>query len=124
MSPSEVECHPDGAITIRLSRWVRLVGVHPAPAMHFTATEVVRVRRGDARGVGRELRWRIAGAALSRQRAMGWFSRASHRGRWAWVWMTPGRRLLVIETTRRRPALVAVPSDWLHMERATGIEPA
>nr|MBU6203506.1 hypothetical protein [Acidobacteriota bacterium] len=62
--------------------------------------------------VGRRLRWKIAGTALSRQRAMGWFSWIGHRGRWAWVWLTPARDVLVIETRRARPALVVVPADW------------
>ena len=36
---------------------------------------------------------------------MGWFSWRGHRGRWAWVWLTPGREVVVIETRLQRPAL-------------------
>ena len=68
--------------------------------------------RSDALTVGKCLRWKIAGTALSRQRAMGWFSWIGHRRQWAWVWLTPGRDVVVIVTNRRRPALIAVPTDW------------
>ena len=74
--------------------------------------EIVREWSSDARTVGRTLRWKIAGTALTRQRAMGWFSQPGHRGSWAWVWLTPGRSVRVVETSRRRPGLVAVPEDW------------
>ena len=47
---------------------------------------------------------------------MGWFSWKGHRGRWAWVWLTPGREVIVIETRQRRPALLVVPADWLGTE--------
>jgi hypothetical protein len=67
----------------------------------------------DSQFVGRRLRWKIAGGGFSRQRVMGWFSWIGNRGRWAWVWITPGRTLLVIETTNRKPALIAVPLDWV-----------
>lgn len=69
--------------------------------------------RSDSLTAGRRLRWKIAGTALSRQRAMGWFSWRGNRGRWAWVWLTPGRDVIVIETLVRRPALLVVPADWL-----------
>ena len=68
--------------------------------------------RSDALMVGKRLRWKIAGTALSRQRALGWFSWIGHRRQWAWVWLTPGRDVVVIVTNRRRPALIAVPTDW------------
>jgi len=44
---------------------------------------------------------------------MGWFSWKGHCGRWAWVWLSPGRDVIVIETRRHRPALLVVPADWL-----------
>ena len=37
--------------------------------------EIVREWTSDARTVARALRWKIAGTAVTRQRAMGWFSR-------------------------------------------------
>ncbi|NBO56512.1 MAG: hypothetical protein EBU84_18405 [Actinobacteria bacterium] len=80
--------------------------------IEVSAHEIIRIYTSDSKTVGRMLRWKIAGAGFSRQRLMGWFSWVGNRGRWAWVWMTPGREMIVIETTRRRPALIAVPADW------------
>lgn len=102
----------DDGITLTLSPGARLAGISFAGTLRISSDEIVGIWRSDALQVGRRLRWKIAGTALSRQRAMGWFSRPGHRGRWAWVWLTPGRDVIVIETRRSRPALVAVPVDW------------
>ena len=80
--------------------------------IELSAHEVIRIYTSDSKTVGRMLRWKIAGTALSRQRAMGWFSWIGHRRQWAWVWLTPARDVVVIITKRRRPTLIAVPIDW------------
>jgi hypothetical protein len=99
-------------LVIELDIPARLAGVVVARQIVVPRDEIVREWTSDALTVGRTLRWKIAGTALSRQRAMGWFSRPGHRGSWAWVWLTPGRAVRVFETSRRRPGLVAVPEDW------------
>ena len=99
-------------VSVQLSLGARLLGIHFARTLRISSDEIVGIWRSDALHVGRQLRWKIAGTALTRQRAMGWFSRPGHRGRWAWVWLTPGRQVVVIETRRARRALVALPLDW------------
>lgn len=111
MSGSSARLDDEG-LEIVLGAAARFAGVHPRRRMVIPPAEIVDVTVTDARAVASGLRWKVAGTALSRQRAMGWFSRPGHRGRWAWVWLTPGRTVRVITTTRRRPALVAVPDDW------------
>ena len=91
--------------------------------MHIPAECVVRTYGADSRDVATGLRWKIAGVGLPRGRLMGWFSRRGHRGRWAWVWMTPGRKLICVETTLRHPALVVVPRDWFDAENLRGLWP-
>ena len=111
MSHSHAVLSADG-VSVHLSLGARLLGIHFARTLRISSDEIVGIWRSDALHVGRQLRWKIAGTALTRQRAMGWFSRPGNRGRWAWVWLTPGRQLIVIETRRARPALVALPLDW------------
>jgi len=103
----------DGNVTLQLTGVARVLGVHGGRTRRFSREEIVGIWRSNSLTVGRRLRWKIAGTALSRQRAMGWFSWKGHRGRWAWVWLTPGRDVIVIETRRHRPALLVVPADWL-----------
>lgn len=73
---------------------------------------IVQVRLTTTNDVAREIRWKIAGTALTRRRALGWFSWIGHRRRFAWVWLTPGREVVRFETSTPRPGLVAVPLDW------------
>ena len=80
------------------------------------AASITSVTLTDARSVSREIRWKIAGTALSRSLALGWFSRIGHPRRFAWVWMTPRRDVVRIETTLERPSLVVVPLDWFDSE--------
>lgn len=101
----------DGLV-VELDVAARIAGIVLGRRIVVPRDEIVGEWTSDARTVGRTVRWKIAGTALSRQRAMGWFSRPGHRGSWAWVWLTPGRAVRVIETSRRRPGLVAVPEDW------------
>lgn len=112
MSTSRLTISADGDITLRLSAGAQLLGVSLARQLLVASSEVVGVWRSDALTVGRRLRWKIAGTALSRQRAIGWFSWIGHRRQWAWVWLTPHRDVVVIETRRLRPALLVVPADW------------
>ena len=111
MSHSHAVLSADG-VSVHLSLGARLLGIHFARILRISSGDIVGIWRSDALDVGRRLRWKIAGTALTRQRAMGWFSRPGHRGRWAWVWLTPGRQVVVIESRRARPALVALPLDW------------
>jgi len=104
-------------IVIELSAGARWLGCWPRRTITLRADEIVQVRFSDARSVSKTLRWKLAGAALSPQRLTGWFSRIGHRRHWAWVWLTPRREVIVIETTRQRPALIAVPLDWFDGDR-------
>lgn len=99
-------------LRVRLSTGARWLGCWPRRRIELSATEIIRIYTSDAKTVGKQLRWKVAGAALSRQRAMGWFSWIGHRRQWAWVWLTPARQVVVIETKRLRPALLALPVDW------------
>ena len=121
MRRSRLSVEPDGAIALYLSTSARWLAVHAARTRVIAARDVVGMWRSDSRSVGRRLRWKIAGTALSRQRAMGWFSWIGHRGRWAWIWLTPGRQVVVVETRLRRPALLVVPLDWLESSQGEGI---
>lgn len=113
----------DGALLVAPSLAVRLLGLSTAQVLSIDSGEILGTWRSDARFVGHQLRWRIAGTAVWRQRAMGWFSWIGHRGRWAWVWLTPGREVIVLESTRLRPALVVLPLDWFDKaERVSLIE--
>ena len=112
MTQSQLVCAADGGITLSLSVGARCLGCWAKRKLVLRADEIVGVWRSDARIVSGQLRWKIAGAALSRQRAMGWFSWVGHRRQWAWVWLTPDRNVVVIQTKRQRPALVVVPIDW------------
>lgn len=102
----------DDGLVVTLDANAMFWGFRFSRRLHVPADRIVRTYATDAATVGRTLRWKIAGTALSRQRAMGWFSRPGHRGSWAWVWLTPGRAVRVIETAHGRLGLVAVPEDW------------
>gem|GEM_PF-2396212 len=113
MNRSQLIVESDGSVVLLLSAVARWVGVHVRRTRRLSAEQIIGIWRSDSLTVGRRLRWKIAGTALSRQRVMGWFSWRGHRGRWAWVWLTPGREVVVIETRLQRPALLVVPADWL-----------
>ena len=80
------------------------------------AASITSVTVTDARTISREIRWKVAGTAFSRSFALGWFSRIGNPRRFAWVWMTPRRSVVRIETTLERPSLVVVPLDWFDSE--------
>jgi len=102
----------DRGLIVTLDANAMVWGSHFARQLRVPAERIVRSYSTDALTVGRMLRWKIAGTGLSRQRAMGWFSRPGHRCSWACVWLTPGRAVRVIETTGTKPGLIAVPEDW------------
>jgi hypothetical protein len=110
---STVEIMADGSIQVVFSAGPRWLGCWAPRTMWVSASDVRGMWRSDPRFVGRRLRWKIAGGGFSRLRLMGWFSWIGNPGRWAWVWITPRRALLVIETVNRKPALIAVPLDWV-----------
>ena len=78
----------------------------------LNAIDIVDNRLATTDDIAREIRWKIAGTALSRRRALGWFSWIGHQRRFAWVWLTPNRRIVRLETARKRPGMIAVPLDW------------
>jgi hypothetical protein len=112
MSKSRIEFSDDGTVRVLLGMAPRLLGCWAGRTLEVPSGNVVGVWQSSSEVVGKRLRWKIAGAAISRQRAMGWFSWIGHSGRWAWIWITPHRRVFVIETSRRKPALIVVPMDW------------
>jgi len=75
-------------------------------------TDIVSVRSMTARDARRLLRFRMAGTAVPGWWLMGWFSRSTRDGRRAWVWVTPKRELIAIESTQKNRSLVIVPRDW------------
>jgi len=110
LTTSTITRDADG-LTMRLDWRGVVFGLSPR-TVRFADNEIVseqRMAAADAQGL---LRWRVAGTAVPGWWLMGWFSRATRDGRWAWVWITPKRDVVVIETTRRRRSLVIVPNDW------------
>jgi hypothetical protein len=79
---------------------------------HVPHTDIVSVRSLTARDARRLLRFRLAGTAVPGWWLMGWFSRSTRDGRRAWVWVTPKRELVAIESTQKNRSLVIVPRDW------------
>lgn len=98
-------------LTVRLDLRSALLGLSRR-TVHIPSAEIVSTSEVTATDARHLLRWRVAGAALPGWWLMGWFSRVTRDGRWAWVWITPRRELIAVETTRRRPSLVIVPKDW------------
>jgi len=80
--------------------------------LHIPTAEITAVRVTTAREVSRGLFIRIIGTYLWPTIAMGWFTRRKMRRRWAWVWLLPNREIVVVETSREKPSLIAVPRDW------------
>ena len=101
----------DTGLTLRRSLGVRLAGACRRD-LHFERSEITAVRLTTAREVSRGLFIRVIGTYLWPTIAMGWFTRRKMRKRWAWVWLVPNREIVVIETSRDRPSLVAVPREW------------
>lgn len=101
----------ESGFTLRLDRRSALLGLTHRE-VRIASAEIVSTRDLSAREARRLLRWRIAGAAIPGWWLMGWFSRTTRDGRWAWAWITPKRRLVAIETMQRRRSLVIVPRDW------------
>lgn len=102
-------------LTLRRSLGVRLAGACRRD-LHVAPAEITAVRVATARDVSRGLFIRIVGTYLWPTIAMGWFIRRKMRKKWAWVWLLPNREIVVIETTRDRPSLVAVPRSWFEPE--------
>jgi hypothetical protein len=84
--------------------------------LRITRAEITAVSTATARDVSRGLFIRVMGTYLWPTIAMGWFTRRKMRKRWAWVWLVPNREIVVIETSRDRPSLVAVPRDWFEAD--------
>lgn len=99
-------------LALRLDRRAALAGLSRRTVL-IPRAELVSTSQVTAVEARRMLRWRLAGTAIPGWWLIGWFSRTTRDGRWAWVWITPKRRLVAVETTRRRPSLVIVPTDWI-----------
>ncbi|NBY45594.1 MAG: hypothetical protein EBQ64_06515 [Acidimicrobiia bacterium] len=74
--------------------------------------DIISLSSTSSKEARRMLRFRISGTAVPGWWLMGWFSRQTRDGRWAWVWITPNRDLVAIETKHRRRSLIIVPRDW------------
>ena len=98
-------------LTLRLDWRGMIFGLSPR-TVRVANHEVISMREMDAKAARQLLRWRLAGTAIPGWWLMGWFGRRTRGGRWAWVWITPRRDLVVIETMRRRRSLIIVPRDW------------
>lgn len=88
----------------------------------FSRSEILHVSMTTTNEIAREIRWKLAGTALSRKRALGWFSWIDHPRRFAWVWLTPNRQLVRFETSRTRPGVLALPLDWFDEESRAAIQ--
>jgi hypothetical protein len=89
--------------------------------LRIERAEITKVRMSTARDVSRGLFIRVMGTYLWPTIAMGWFTRRKMSKRWAWVWLVPKQPIVVIETSRNRPSLVAVPLSWFG---AGGVSPS
>lgn len=101
----------DSGLVLSLDRRSALLGL-TRREVRVARAEITSTKELTAQEARHLLRWRLAGAAIPGWWLMGWFSRTTRDGRWAWVWITPKRRLVVIETTQRRRSLMIVPRDW------------
>lgn len=101
----------ESGLELRLDRRSALLGL-TRREVRIARAEIVSTGELSAKEARRLLRWRVAGAAIPGWWLMGWFGRTTRDGRWAWAWITPKRRLVAIETTRRRRSLMIVPRDW------------
>lgn len=108
----------DGGLHVRLSL-LACVAACCRRTLTLDASDIVDRRLASTDDIAQEIRWKIAGTAVSRRRALGWFSWIGHPGRFAWVWHTPNRRVVRFESARRRPGLIVVPLDWFD-ERSQG----
>ena len=102
----------DHHLEIVVHGWARFLALAPR-VLRFPRQRIASWEDMAAREAGRMLGWRIGGTALSRQRAMGWFTVRHHKGARAWVWLTPGRTVRVFRLDNGRVRVVAVPVDWL-----------
>ena len=108
----------DSGLTLHRSPGVCLAGACRRE-LRIERSEITAVRVATAREVSRGLFIRVIGTYLWPTIAMGWFTRRKMRKRWAWVWLVPNREIVVVETTRDRPSLVAVPRSWFEPEAFT-----
>ena len=92
------------------------------PALALRRNEILHVSLTTTDEVSREIRWKLAGTALSRRRALGWFSWIGHPRRFAWVWLTPNRQLVRFETAHRRPGMLALPLEWFDENSRAAIQ--
>jgi hypothetical protein len=92
------------------------------PTLALGRSEILNVSITSTNEIAREIRWKLAGTALSRRRALGWFSWIDHPRRFAWVWLTPNRQLVRFETSRTRPGMLALPLDWFDEDSRAAIQ--
>jgi RimJ/RimL family protein N-acetyltransferase len=107
---SSASLDSDG-LTLRLD-WRGVVFGLSSRTVSIATAEIRSVRQATPKDARHLLRWRMAGTAMPGWWLMGWFSRATRDRRYAWVWITPKREVVIIETTRRWRSLIIVPVDW------------
>ena len=101
----------ESGLRVRLDRRAATLGLSRRE-FHIPRADIVSIYNVTAKDARRLLRFRIAGTAVPGWWLMGWFSRSTRDGRRAWVWVTPKRELIAIETTQKNRSLVLVPRDW------------
>ena len=108
-------------LRIRLSALASAVAFS-RPTIKLNRSEILHVSMTTTNEVAREIRWKLAGTALSRRRALGWFSWIGHPRRFAWVWLTPNRQIVRFETAHTRPGMLTVPLDWFDEDSRAAIQ--
>jgi hypothetical protein len=101
----------DHGLQVRLD-WRGMVFGLSRREFSIVRADIISVRTAKTKDASRMLRYRVGGTAVPGWWLMGWFTRATRDGRWAWVWITPKRELIAIETTHKRRSLVIIPRDW------------
>lgn len=101
----------DHGLQVRLD-WRGMVFGLSRREFSIVRADIISVRTATAKDSSRMLRYRVGGTAVPGWWLMGWFTRATRDGRWAWVWITPKRELIAIETRHKRRSLVIIPRHW------------
>ncbi len=105
----------DHGLRVRLD-WRAMVFGLSRREFFIPRADINSVRAATAKDAGRMLRFRVGGTAVPGWRLMGWFTRVTRDGRWAWVWITPKHELVVVATTHKRRSLVIIPRGWFASE--------
>jgi len=105
----------DHGLHVRLD-WRAMIFGLSRREFRIARADITSVRVATSKDAGRMLRFRVGGTAVPGWWLMGWFTRTTRDGRWAWAWITPKRELVVVATTHKRRSLVILPRDWFASE--------